>query len=129
MNQPHSLGRVAGLVLLASASLFAQTGVGSLAGQVVDPAGAAVPGAAVVIHHDDTGRELKTVSSDAGIYTFPTLDVGPYTITAEARGFKKLSRSGIVILAANRSTLELRLEVGEITQSVEVTAEAPLLST
>jgi hypothetical protein len=128
MNRSHYACRVAGVFVLVVYNLLAQTGVGSLAGSVVDPGGAAVPGTAITIRHDATGRELKTVSSDAGVYAFPTLDVGPYTIAAEAKGFKKLSRSGIVIQTASRASLELRLEIGDVTQSVEVTGEAPLLA-
>src|ERR1044071_1872859 len=106
--------RVASAFFLAVFSLFAQTGVGSLTGQVLDPAGAVVPGAAVIIQHYATGRELRTITSDAGVYTFPTLDIGSYVVTAEARGFKKSIHSGVVIQAANRSSLEMRLEVGEV---------------
>lgn len=129
INRIWGGGRVAALLVFAGASLLSQTGAGSLGGQLLDPAGAVVPAALITIRNDDTGRELKTVSSDAGVYTFPTLDVGPYSLTVEAVGFKKVSRSGIVIQAANRSSLELRLEVGDVKQEVEVTAEAPLLAT
>jgi len=128
MNRFSSVYIVPIAFLPAAFVLMAQTGVGSLAGVVVDSVGAVVPGAAVTIRHDATGREIRTVSSDAGVYAFPTLDVGSYTVTAEAKGFKKLVRPGIVIQTASRASLELRLEVGEVTQSVEVTAEAPLLA-
>src|SRR5262245_14836929 len=112
---------------LIAATASAQ-GVGSLGGQILDPAGAIVPGAGIHLKHDATGRDLETVSSDAGIYAFPSLDVGAYTITVEARGFKRLTRPGIVIATASRATLDLRLEVGDVTQSVEVKGEAPLLA-
>jgi Carboxypeptidase regulatory-like domain len=114
--------------IMGSFSLWAQTGVGSLAGVVVDSGGAVVPDVAITIRHDATGREFKTVSSDAGVYAFPTLDVGSYTIGAEMKGFKKVQRSGIVIQTASRVSLELRLEVGDVTQSVDVTADSPLLA-
>lgn len=119
----------ASLLVLATYSLTAQTGVGSLSGQVLDPGGSAVPGAAVHLRNEDTGVELHTVTSDAGVYAFPTLDIGTYTVTVEMKGFKKSARPGVVIQAANRSAVEVRLEVGDLTQSVEVTAEAPMLST
>ena len=71
---------------LAAFSCFAQSGGGgSLSGQIVDSAGAAVPNAAVMIRQDLTGREQKTVSSEAGLYAFPSLDVGEYTVTVEMR--------------------------------------------
>ena len=72
---------------------FAQTGVGSLSGQVLDSAGGAVPKAAVSIRQDATGREQKTETSEAGLYAFPSLEVGEYTLSVELRGFKRLSGS------------------------------------
>src|SRR5690349_3506838 len=94
--------------LLAALSVSAQTGVGSLTGQVTDPGGAVVPGAAITAVQDATGRELHTVSSDAGVYSFPTLDIGSYTVSAELKGFKRMSRPNVVILAANRTALDIR---------------------
>jgi hypothetical protein len=117
------------LLLLFAFNLSAQTGVGSLSGQVLDPGGSVVPGAPVLLKSEATGLELQTVTSDAGVYGFPTLDVGSYVLTVEAKGFKRATRSNVVIQAANRTAVEMRLEVGDVTQSVEVSAEAPMLST
>src|SRR5262245_6663348 len=128
MSQLRAVCTVTSVVLFAGFGLHAQTGVGSASGVVVDSGGAVVPDVAITIRHDATGRELKTVSSDAGVFAFPTLDVGSYTIGAEMKGFKKVQRTGIVIQTASRVSLELRLEVGDVTQSVEVTAESPLLA-
>src|SRR3954453_21400200 len=76
-----------------------QSGTGSLYGSVTDPAGAAVPNANVALRHEQTGVEARTITTDAGVYTFPSLAVGPYTISVEQPGFKKAVRSGIVIEA------------------------------
>jgi hypothetical protein len=115
------------LCLCFVAIALAQVGTGSLNGTVSDPAGAAVPGATVRVVHDDTGVATTAVTTDAGTYTFPTLPVGPYTIDVEKSGFKKTVRSGVVIATATRSALDLHLEVGQVSESVNVTAEAPLL--
>jgi len=118
-----------GIVLIASAGLYAQSSTGSLAGTVTDPNGAAIPGAKVVATGVATGAKLETLSSDAGLYVFPTMPVSTYTITVEKSGFKKLSRQNIEIRIAQRLDLDIRLEVGDVQQTVEVTAEAPLLET
>jgi len=118
-----------GVMLVATAAMFAQSSTGSLAGTVTDPNGAAVPGAKVVATSVVTGAKLETVSTDAGLYVFPTMPVSTYNITAEKAGFKKLSRQNIEIRIAQRMDMDIRLEVGDVQQTVEVTAEAPLLET
>jgi len=119
------------LVSLAAgaAVLLGQANTGSLSGLVLDSSGAAVTGAKVTIKNDVTGAGQEAISSDAGSYTFPSLQPGPYTITVEQPGFKKLSQSGINIAIATRSALNLALEVGDIQQAVTITADAPLLAT
>ncbi len=114
---------------ICAASAVAQTATGSLDGTVTDPNGSVVPGVIVNAKNDDTGQELQTVTTDAGLYVFPALQVGHYSISAEKPGFKKIVRSGIEIRVALRQTLDLRLEVGEVQQTVEVRSEAPLLET
>jgi hypothetical protein len=114
--------------MLTASFGLAQLSTGSLSGVVTDPNGLLVAGARVVATHVPTGRNYETVSSDAGLYAFPNLDVGPYTVTVEQAGFKKLTRSGLVIAISSRSVLDLKLEIGEVSQTIEVTTEAPLLA-
>lgn len=109
--------------------LFAQSNTGSLSGDINDPGGARIAGARVQAKQGETGLVFDTVSTDAGAYLFASLPVGSYTLTVEHAGFKKLTVSGIVIAIANRSSLNLNLEVGDITQSVDVTGATPLLAT
>ena len=108
-------------------SLIAQVNTGSINGTVVDANGARVPGATISAKHEATGQTFETISSEAGLYVFSTLPVGMYTLTAEKPGFKKLSRGNLEVRIAARLTVELSLEIGELAQTVEVTAEAPLL--
>ncbi|MBL8292294.1 MAG: TonB-dependent receptor [Bryobacterales bacterium] len=117
------------LLLLASSNLWAQQSTGSMAGTVTDPNGAAVPDAKVVALHVPTGQQFTSNTTYAGLYVFGSLPVGPYTVSVEKTGFKKLSRSGIEIRIAQRQELALTLELGDVMQTVEVTAEAPLLET
>ncbi|MDZ4797350.1 MAG: TonB-dependent receptor [Bryobacteraceae bacterium] len=115
--------------LIASSLAWSQVSTGSLGGQVSDPNGAAVPGAKLVAKNDATGQEYKTESSDAGIYVFPTLSTGIYTITLEKPGFKKVSRGDIEIRIAQRLAMDTRLEVGDVQQTISVSAATPLLET
>lgn len=117
------------LALICSSTLMGQVNTGSINGTVVDPNGAAVPDAMVVAKHDTTGQTFETRSSEAGVYLFPTLAVGPYTLTVEKTGFKKLTRANLEVRIAARLALDLPLEVGDVAQSVEVTDAPPLLET
>jgi Carboxypeptidase regulatory-like domain len=82
----------------------------------------------VRVTHVPTGRTYETVSSEAGLYAFPNLEVGPYIATVEQPGFKKLERSGLVIAISTRSVVDLQLEIGQVSETVQVAAEAPLLA-
>ena len=127
LNSVVRFARVSILGFVLCSVVFGQAQSGSLSGRVVDNAEAAVPDAKVEVRQDDTGLALATVSNEAGVYVFPSMPPGIYTLTAEKTGFKKLVRSQLQIFIAQRQSLELKLEIGEVSQSVEVTAEAPLL--
>lgn len=115
------------VMLLLPALAFGQLATGSIAGLVTDPNGAVVPAAKVVA--TDVARQTKyeAITSEAGVYIFPTLPVGAYTITVEVPGFKRLSRTGVEVRVAQRLDLNLQLELGDVQQTVEVTAEVPVL--
>ena len=115
------------MLFVCASSAWSQVATGSLSGTVVDAVGAAIPGAAVVAKNEATGVEFKTESSEAGLYVFATLPTGVYGVTAEKTGFKKSVRSGIEIRIATRQELDVRMEIGEVQQTVEVTGEAQLL--
>ncbi len=109
--------------------LVAQTNSGSIAGSVLDPNGALVPGAKIVAKNVATGVTIETVSSEAGAYVFPAVPPGAYTLSVERTGFKALVRSNIDVLIGTRVNLDLKLELGESKETVQVTAEAPVLET
>jgi hypothetical protein len=100
-----------------------------MSGTVTDANGAVVPGAKIVAMHEPTKREFPAKTTEAGLYVLPSLPTGPYTVSVEQPGFKKLVRSGIEIRLGQRQDLDLKLEVGDVQQRIEVTAEAPLLET
>src|SRR5207249_2545529 len=115
------------LSCLAAAPLYTQQNTGSMNGVVTDPNGAVIPGARIVAKQLLTGQEFVTNSTEAGLYVYGSLPVGPYSLTVEKAGFKKLTRTNLEIRIAQRQVLDLALEVGDVQQTVQVTAEAPLL--
>jgi len=117
------------LALTSLGTLLAQMNTGSIAGRVTDPNNAAIPNVKVVATNNETGTQTETQTTEAGIYVFPSLRVGNYTLAVEKTGFKRLNRTGIEVRVAQRLDLDLQLELGDVQQSVDVTAEAPLLET
>ncbi|MFN0122899.1 MAG: carboxypeptidase regulatory-like domain-containing protein, partial [Blastocatellia bacterium] len=117
-------------VLLALSTLaMAQLSTGSLSGTITDSSGAAVPNAKVIAKQDSSGRALETITTGSGLYVFANLEPGQYTLTIEAQGFKKLSRTNVIIAIGNRSTVDAPLETGSINDVVTITDTAPLLQT
>jgi hypothetical protein len=112
-----------------SCHVFAQTGpTGGLSGIVTDPAGAAVPAAAVHAANVDTGLTRQAVTNDQGDWEIRFLPTGNYDVRVEAPGFRSTVRAGLKVEAAVVASIPLRLEIGAVTDAVTVIAEAPLLS-
>jgi hypothetical protein len=114
--------------IVAGFALNAQEFRGTLTGRVTDPSGLPVPNAKVVVIKTDTNTRTETVTGQDGNYTAPFLAPGPYEVSAEASGFKKVVRGGIEIGTNERIAADLALQVGTPTESVTITAEAPLLT-
>ena len=121
---------VLGLLLcVAGAPLVAQTTTGSIVGTVTDPSGGVIGGATVTVTNTDTNIAVKTTTDTAGNYVVTPLSVGRYSVTVEAAGFKKSVRSDIPVNVQDRIRVDAALEVGAVTDTVEVQAAAPLLQT
>ncbi|MBI5085547.1 MAG: TonB-dependent receptor [Acidobacteria bacterium] len=114
---------------LCSVSLLAQETRGSITGKVTDPQGAVIPGAAMAVTNIDTNLTQRTKTNQTGYYEVNLLVAGKYTVTAEATGFKKSVRSGVDLDVGGRMDLPFQLQIGQIAETVEVTAEAALLDT
>ena len=110
-------------------ALRAQTDTGSISGSVMDPNGAVILGAKVVATHVPTGRQYSMVTSQAGLYVFPSLPTGPYTLSATQTGFKAYLQTGIEVRVGLRETIDIRLALGTVKETVEVKATAPVLET
>ena len=100
-----------------------------LFGRVTDSQGGVVAGARVVVKNSDTGAVQDLTTSPAGYYEANLLMPGNYTVSAEMKGFKKLLRAGINLPVSSRIEVALVLELGNVTETISVTAEAPLLET
>src|SRR5437899_3970604 len=105
----------------------AQTIRGTITGTVTDSTGATVPGIAVTVTNAATGISSSAVTDRQGGYTIPLLPSGTYQATVEQSGFKKYLHGGIVIQIAQTTRLDIGLQVGAMSEAVEVVGEAPLV--
>ena len=115
------------LIVLAGGPARAQESRGTITGRVVDPSGAVLVGAEVRAVSKETGGLLSARTNDSGSYTLPYLVPGVYNLTAEFNGFKKTDRADVAVRVNDVLTIEFRLEVGNATESVEVSGGAPLI--
>ncbi|MFB3825537.1 MAG: carboxypeptidase regulatory-like domain-containing protein, partial [Bryobacteraceae bacterium] len=120
--------RVLALALVAI-SAAAQESRGTILGRVIDPSGAPVAGAKVDVVNVDTNVAVPTTTNEAGNYQAPFLNPGNYTVRVDQPGFKRFERQGIRVQTNTQVTVDMVLELGTASESVTVTASAPLLTT
>jgi hypothetical protein len=124
MTQDRWIGRAVLALALAlfSTPAFAQgaSATSSLSGVVTDKDGGVVPGAAVVAKNNATSAEARTVTNTSGLYSFPGIDVGTYTLTITLQGFKTAVVNDVRVLAATPRTANVTLELGALTEIVDV---------
>src|SRR6187402_79962 len=99
---------------------MAQEARGTILGRVTDATDALILGARVEAHNVDTGVRLSSITNRTGDYLFPLLVPGTYTIRVEHPGFKVSTRSGIVLRVNDQTSINVTLELGQATQTVEV---------
>ncbi len=118
------------LVLMGFANnTFAQDVTARIDGQVTDPNGAVVLGATITLTNTKTGEVRTVESNDTGGYTLALVPPGTYDLSVRAQGFKEYQSKGIELNVNDRKTINIGLETGAITESITVTAEAPLIQT
>ncbi|HEX4005348.1 MAG TPA: carboxypeptidase regulatory-like domain-containing protein [Acidobacteriaceae bacterium] len=117
------------LALSASLSAFGQAGSGGVSGLVTDPTGAVIPGASVVLQNTATGVRQTTVSTAAGLYSFPAVPPGAYKVTASEKGFETLVRDHVVVSVDQATSANMTLVVGNVSQVVTVNASSDVLDT
>jgi len=116
------------LFLLAFASTAQTIVTGGFGGTITDPTGAVVPGVTLTLTSNSTGDVFTTVSSGTGAYTFSLLKPGDYTLSAKKESFKTLTQKVTVLLGQN-STINVSMELGASSTTIEVTTEGNLLQT
>lgn len=120
---------IVSLLVLLSCVSSAQDTRGSISGTITDSQAAIVTGAVVTVTNTDNGTAVQLTSNRSGYYEAPLLLPGSYSVTAEMAGFKKTVRTGITLALSEQLQINIQLEVGGTTESVTVSAEAPLLDT
>jgi len=109
--------------------LFSQARNGTLLGTITDASGAVMPNAKVVITDQNTNVARATQTTEAGYYAVPDLPPGEYSVAVEVTGFKKAIRGNVTVQVNSTVRVDLQLQPGQITESIDVTAELPLLQT
>src|SRR5579884_3784296 len=117
------------LFVVSALAAFAESDRGTITGTISDPAGAVVASAAVQARNTDTGAVYPVQSSATGYYTIAQLPSGTYELDVTVAGFKKFVRTGLIVQAAQTIRVDATLEVGNASESVTISAEAPLLKT
>ncbi|MBI4442395.1 MAG: TonB-dependent receptor [Acidobacteria bacterium] len=116
-------------MLLFSSAGWAQVATGTISGAVSDSTGAVVPGAQVTVKNVGTGQLRELTTNERGRYTAPQLSVGSYEITVSSQGFQTEARSGITLSVGQEAVVNFSLQVGAVTERIEVTGEASLVET
>jgi hypothetical protein len=116
-------------LLLGGNSAFAQQTSGNIAGRILDPQGAAVPGVTVTARSAATGFTRTEVSDAEGIYRLNALPVGKYDVTAELSGFTTISKKEVDVFVGQTQTVDFALKVAAVAETVNVTGASPLIET
>lgn len=117
------------LLILAALPVWPQEISASITGVVTDPSGAVIANAAVTARDLDRGTTYPTTTNVAGVYLYPRLLPGRYEVRVEAKGFKTITRRDIPLEVNQRARVDLAMEVGSVSESVQVTGEPPMLQT
>jgi len=121
----RSLVSFATLVALSVVPVCAQT-FGEITGHISDPSGAAVPAVDIFLTNTATNAVRTAVSTDAGDYTFPSVAPGIYNVRVERPAFKTASSNNVQVQVQQTVRLDFTLQVGQVTESIEVSAAAQL---
>src|SRR4030095_14731839 len=124
-----SMVRLMVVLCAASVTAFAQIGTSTITGRVTDASGAVIPGVSVSIVQKSTNFKNLVETNSEGIYRVPSLQPGEYTVTFEMSGFMKIVRDGVELRTGDTLALDASLQVGQVTEAIEVQGAAALLET
>jgi len=116
-------------VVIVSQPTYGQVLYGTLVGNVKDPSGAAVPGATVTVVNTGTNVSRETITNETGAYTLSNILPGAYTLKVTLTGFKEFTQTGVQVTLNNVARVDATLEVGNLTETVTVAAQATPLQT
>ena len=117
------------IIVLATALHAQQDARGTVSGHVTDTTGANIAGADVKVTNVATGVDIAIKTNESGNYTVPFLIPGMYTVSVEIQGFRKFQRENVQVRVGDIVTVDVQMTVGEVSETVNVTAETPLLQT
>jgi len=129
MSRLHAALLAALLLIVNVSGLRAQESRGAITGRVADAQAAVIPGAKVAVTNTATNDTRRAETNPTGYYEFNYLEPGTYSVTVEAAGFKKVLRANLPVQVGSRLEIDFSLEVGQVAETVEVKADAPLLET
>ncbi len=115
--------------LICAMPALSQEVSAGITGKVTDPSGAAIVGASVTAKDQDRGTEWPTKTNEDGIYAFPRIPIGRYELRVEAQGFKTYAQPEIRLEVNQRARIDVQMEVGAVTESINVTAQGAILQT
>ena len=124
-----ALGAGLTLLILLSGAMFAQEITGSISGLVSDPSGAAVPNARVSVSSPTLPRGIEVPSDASGLFSVPQLPAGVYSVLARAPGFSTATKNDVPVALGRATRLDFRMEVGQVTESVVISADAVMVDT
>src|SRR5262245_48474344 len=104
-------------------------GTAEISGTAKDATGAVLPGVEVKVTQTDTGVSRNVVTNETGSYVFPNLPLGPYRLEATLPGFRTFVQTGVVLQVGSSPSIDITLEVGQVTEQIEVEANAALVET
>jgi hypothetical protein len=116
-------------LLLTSATVFAQSFTGAIVGTVKNASGEVIAGAQVIITETQTNKQVSVTTNSAGNYTSPPLAVGQYRVEARTTGFRSAVHPSLTMQIQQTLTVDFTLEVGQVSETIEITSQAPILET
>src|SRR6185295_17038640 len=116
-------------MMLAAVQAPAQVTSGTIVGVAADPSGAVIPNAAITVIHLGTKDTRRTQTNERGEFNIPFVRIGEYSVSAERQGFRTQTQTGIAVQVDQTVRVEFVLQVGSVSEQVEVTGAAPLVDT
>jgi hypothetical protein len=125
----YSVGVVLAIALMAAPALAQTVAVAQLSGTVLDESGGSLPGVEVTVLQTDIGMTRFVVTNESGGFVFTSLPVGPYKLTAKLSGFSNFEQTGIVLVVGDARSINVRLKLGTLSETITVAADATLVET